>query len=548
MNNKEKIRVEAGESDFVNERFADSMAENIRSLLRGIRNSVRGLIRNVAFAAQMSAAALGVVDCSPFPDSELDTPLQCDNSMPAEPVVKEVAVCFMRWNNAVDLTEEIRARLEAAFDLTSRFFTEATFGRDLYHFNLIDSGIVWAGPAPAAYGDEFNFAIEACAPQIEDFDQVDTFAVIPSTANSHRSYADIRTVHTPHGDREMALIGLAGYYAIQLRHELGHADYLWNHATAYVCYDGEQEVTYSPDPDHCSIDNYGNLYDVMGGGLIAANFPIVFGHPGGFEKSLSGLVKVTNITENSGQYPLAAIEAPCSNLAQLIRVPYSKLPLCLEYRRPIGFDADFSEENISNKLGFKAGLPPDGCVFLQICSNDPTTLGFRGLGTPFNGTSFLLRQNHLSNRYIQERLGTCIPREGFRDSNLGIDVNYTQSATNPNAVMVHVSGVDEARLAKSPNLKIESRVIKNVSETGESVGSFNVQISGKRKSDGLYEVIETRTINGLPLFGRVGIDFSPDQLATLRLNYADLQFIVDPENNVEETDEADNQSTFSLGE
>ena len=139
-------------------------------------------------------------------------------------------------------------------------------------------------------------------------------------------------------------------------------------------------------------------------------------------------------------------------------------------------------------------------------------------------------------------------------------MNWHPSITNPNAAIVNVSGVDEARLARLPNLAISQLnqyysppqmfpgnvYVKNVSETGEGVGTFDIEISGRRKSDGQYEVIETRTVNGLPLFGKVKIDFPPDKFASLKLDYTDLKFIVDPGNLIRESDKTDNQATIEL--
>lgn len=68
MNNKETIKDEAGESDSVNERSADSIAESVKNILNEICNSVRGLIRNVVFATQISATAFGVIGCGTSPE------------------------------------------------------------------------------------------------------------------------------------------------------------------------------------------------------------------------------------------------------------------------------------------------------------------------------------------------------------------------------------------------------------------------------------------------------------------------------------------------
>lgn len=616
--NKEKIRAEAGESDFVNERSADSMAENIRSLLRGIRNSVRGLIRNVAFAAQVSAAGLGVVDCSPSPDPEPDTPPQCVSAIPpselddllqcirtnpedavdppqcasmipappdaeddtpqcdsasfGSPEIKKVAFCFMHWDDSYDLTEAARAEINAKFNEATQYFTEATFGRYLYQFSLVDSGAVWTGPSPGTWDDEINFAVAACASQIY-FDELDTFSVFPSSYGG--AYGDRRILNTPQGDVEVGVVRLPFHDNYipgfeDLKHEIGHASFRFNHATQYYCYDDDQPVTYNPDPAKCRTQTYANRYDLMGGGLNlpGADFSeSIYGDIGGFEKSLSGIVQTTDITENSGTYPLASLEEPCRNVPQLLRIPYAKVPLCLEFRKPTGLDADFSENNINDKFGFKVGLPPEGCLFLSICSNDETTFEYGPVFNNYNGANFQLLPNpllcempplQLLSRRLPDSLNVCLPPEGFCDTNLGIGVSYGQSTTNPNAVIVNVSGVDESRIAKLPNLIAGSGTytssifsgktayIKNVSENGESVDTFDIEISGKRISDGQFELIETRTVDGLHLFENATINFPRDQLESLKLIYSELRVTADSGNAIEETDEADNEVTYGI--
>lgn len=82
-------------------------------------------------------------------------------------------------------------------------------------------------------------------------------------------------------------------------------------------------------------------------------------------------------------------------------------------------------------------MPADGCVFLEICKE----------------TTILLMQNDGVSAGFKDQLNACIPREGFHNSDLGIDISYTQSPIDPNVVIVRVAGVEETRLAKWPNLK-----------------------------------------------------------------------------------------------
>lgn len=115
--NKEKFGIGIDENDSVGGSAVDSMAESVKNLLHGIRNSVGGLIRNVVFATQLSAAALGVIGCDksysrPEPDDTtqcvrtnpkdaLDPP-QCDSTIPAE-----VAVSASGMTIALTTTEPL---------------------------------------------------------------------------------------------------------------------------------------------------------------------------------------------------------------------------------------------------------------------------------------------------------------------------------------------------------------------------------------------------------------------------------------------------------
>ena len=75
---------------------------------------------------------------------------------------------------------------------------------------------------------------------------------------------------------------------------------------------------------------------------------------------------------------------------------------------------------------------------------------------------------------------------------------------------------------------------------------FIIQISGKRISDGQFEVIETRTIDGLTLFGKVAINFPPDLVKLLGLIYSEVRVTADFGNVIAETDEADNEEIYGI--
>ncbi|MFA5828916.1 MAG: hypothetical protein WC843_00250 [Candidatus Gracilibacteria bacterium] len=444
MSNKDKIRGEVGEKDSLMVRGFHEIVGSTEKTFSQIQHLVRTLL--------MATVAASITGCDSSIPLEMDKPAECVSTAPASPKVKKVDVCFMRWSEPdfVDLTDELRAQLNAEFAETTKFYLDATYGHDKYDFELIDSGAVWTGPAPqeSLPDEEEDSAIEACAPQIDDFKQIDTFVVFPSISAGDRSWGGRKTFHTPQGDIEMGIIRLPNRYQKNstkplnlddLKHELGHTR-LWNHAKEEVCYDNEgKQIAYSPDPSMCSLDEYGNPYDVMGGRVKRPDGKKIFGHPGAFFKLSDSLVTATTIVENSGEYPLAALEVSCGNVPQLLTIPYSDTPLCLEYRQPIGIDESFSKENIKKIFGFEAGLPEDGCVFLEFCSN------------PSNPTTTLLMQNDGGNSNdpgAKIQLNACIPREGFSAPNLGIDISYTQSTINPDVVIVRVAGVDENRLAK----------------------------------------------------------------------------------------------------
>lgn len=496
-----------------------------------------------------------------------------------KPEVINVAVCFIRWSNSYELMPQLRTQLENQFKNTTALYNEMTSGNILLNFDLIDPGNVWNGPKPKPFHDEIGYAVSACGSYI-DFDHIDAFVLYPSVFNGPLgSLGEYKKLSTPQGDKTMAVIRLAGYDVYKdklykgfssLPHELGHAlkNTRFNHANRYNCKEGGIEVSYSPETTNCSIEEYGNTFDLMGGGIGLGTgigddqIERQYGSMGGFEKSLAGLIQVTEV-QDGGIYPLEAIEKSDSNLPQLLKVVYKDLPLCIEHRKPIGPDRIFTYENINAITGIQAGLPPEGCLFLSICSNDPSTFNNYDFALGRN-SNFLINPTPNAvqgpNSYVMNKFIGCMPSSGFPlDPNLGIGVTYVPSMNSPDAVMVNVTGIDKARLASEPNLKIlidYERVdsppgkhihIQNVSQTGQNITTpFDVVTYGQKKSDGQYETIATQTVPQLPIFSNIAIDFSPNQLSDLAKQFSSLKIIVDPENVIQETYEDDNTVVFSI--
>ncbi|MBC8070349.1 MAG: hypothetical protein IAG13_18600 [Deltaproteobacteria bacterium] len=113
--------------------------------------------------------------------------------------------------------------------------------------------------------------------------------------------------------------------------EIGH-NYGMGHSHSYSCPDDAEgnDVAFA---DNCEHIEYGDPYDPMGGGCAHMNV---------VQKSYMGWLEGCNIvdTQASGTYNLLPMELPC-NGTQALRFPtYDDRYYYLEYRQPLGVDAN----------------------------------------------------------------------------------------------------------------------------------------------------------------------------------------------------------------
>ena len=153
-------------------------------------------------------------------------------------------------------------------------------------------------------------------------------------------------------------------------HELGHTLGL-GHSKSMSCFTNGADVTISSDPSRCSVNEYGDAYDIMGSGTGR--------HVNNVGKSalawLAGS-RIRNVT-SSGLYTIAPAELSATDLPQLLRVQRPDgSRLNLEFRRPFGlyFDNFASSDPVVN--GVTVRWSPAGTTSSYLLDANPGTSGF----------------------------------------------------------------------------------------------------------------------------------------------------------------------------
>ncbi len=131
-------------------------------------------------------------------------------------------------------------------------------------------------------------------------------------------------------DRDHSFIW--SYLDFVLSHELGHNLGVW-HANHWEC--GPGIKLYG---ENCYHNEYGNVNDVMGVGATSLHFNAVYKDVYKWFDPAS----ILTITQ-SGRYTLKPYETTSgARIAKILPSNYNNPPYYLEYRRPIGFDADLN--------------------------------------------------------------------------------------------------------------------------------------------------------------------------------------------------------------
>ncbi|MDO8427951.1 MAG: hypothetical protein Q7S92_01945 [Candidatus Diapherotrites archaeon] len=190
---------------------------------------------------------------------------------------------------------------------------------------------------------------------------------------------------------------------LTLAHELGHGLFNFEHPVTLHC--GAKVFSET----NCETADYGNPFDFMSSGT---------GHVNAWDKYKAGWSEIKTVTEN-GNYVISALETKEEKIKGL-RVPNSKHPLCLEYRKPIGLD----QEIIDND---KQPLPETGCLLVSLCytENQEYNPGHQNLLLYTDQNPEAKQENH------------CIKEnEKFTDTDLGVSIEFDSLENNQAQVTV----------------------------------------------------------------------------------------------------------------
>lgn len=170
----------------------------------------------------------------------------------------------------------------------------------------------------------------------QDYKKVIIISMPPAAGCNPRGYGGGDTITTPSGTITVGYAWLAAFsYATMLAdsatlQEVGHTWVTW-HSHAYEC----GSLAFAAEAN-CTLIEYGNPYDVMGGGK---------GHFNGYNKELVGWLDPSNVVTvtQDGDYTIEALEITSLNpklLKILIGATNVKKSFYVDYRQPIGFDTN----------------------------------------------------------------------------------------------------------------------------------------------------------------------------------------------------------------
>lgn len=173
-----------------------------------------------------------------------------------------------------------------------------------------------------------------------------------------------------------------GTYALRVvGHELGH-NFGVHHASSYNCTSGGQRVSIS---DTCSINEYGDLFDIMGGST---------NHHDNAHKDVFGWFSSGNIATvtSGGTFTLAPQEQASQGL-QAIRIPHDTDTkgnvtnyYYLEYREPYGFDNFSTTSAVVSGVSLRLAPPPTTVRQSWLIDATPETTSFSDSALPVGRT------------------------------------------------------------------------------------------------------------------------------------------------------------------
>lgn len=338
-----------------------------------------------------------------------------------------VGVCIVDWNDSDPLiTQE---EFSVVMDDVSSYYGENSYGKVRIEASYTQAEIT--GAHPPTRPEEFDAAVAACDLEI-DFHNLDAFIIYPSaTAQSWGNPG--YEITAAEGEFAIGAVWLRTNQVSTsiIGHELGHAVFGLPHANGLEC--GAESASLAG----CYMASYMNPFDIMGAFNKASHFN------GWFKYTLGWITKAD--VNRSGTYNIAALES-ASSAPALLRIPYGEeRGLCLEYRRPVGYD-DF-------ELPGGLRMPQNGCILLNTCVPRSATMLVDT--TPGSNSS--------SRSHLPDFADTCISEgQQFSDSFLGLTVSFTAQADGSAQVDIDL---EEDRALPSA---VRSKSASSVPETEET--------------------------------------------------------------------------------
>lgn len=270
--------------------------------------------------------------------------MNLNESLRAE--ILDVLVCRMSWPNtkASPLPQLINVMNE-----TNRYLQEASYGKVRLRVRYAGN-IPYRGPIPENFEEEIKAALSTCDPLV-DFSTLTHLIIYPSKTTD-LSFSVKQDVESNEGIKKLGVLFIKDFLTGHLAHEFGHT-LKATHTHGLECGDAPVKR------EGCRTSAYGNPYDVLGEPTFTAHYL-------GWNKAHFLNWTTTQEISEGDTYTLPAIELP-SQKPHVLRIPYGEESgLCVEYRKPIGFD-DFASRRIRDRIANLVRFPREGALLLSIC-------------------------------------------------------------------------------------------------------------------------------------------------------------------------------------
>jgi len=359
----------------------------------------------------------------------------------------DVLVCNMQWEETQPMypLPEVQEKMEEI----AIYFKEVSYDHLSLKVQYAGTGRMFVGilPNPEDFSANLEAALEMCSINDEgvavDLISLEAFVILPSY-NLSLSRAVLRgTTTSSTGTVPIPAVWVtADAFEVStfvFKHELGHALLGFAHANALDCGDDaflpENVSATSPVGENCQLVEYGNTKDPMGHGQ---------GHFSAPYKEAMGWIS-SNTISHDGIYSLYPLEV-LSSRPQLLKIEFADIGnVCIEYRRPIGYDNPYREDSGRRSSYF----PPAGCLMINLCGENSVT---ESIITHPSITLIDTTPNSISSDeygpYVDFNDACLLPLQTFSDSNLGISVLFYPTENEGHSYATVNLDIDETKLSE----------------------------------------------------------------------------------------------------